>query len=217
MMKMAEEKGEKARHAKKAAGGEAGRREESKDSGKAGAKKETMGSREPRGAKEKISGEKVKHAKAGKEKEGRAKREGHAKSAKMHKKEKRAKGDAEKKLAKIREMIKKKPRPHFKGMFGNRQTRRISAAKWNRWRHPRGIDIRRLRERGLWPKTGYRTPRAIRYLHPSGMQKALVHNTKELEAAGEGKAVVIASKVGGKKRGEIIALAKQRGFMVVNR
>lgn len=142
------------------------------------------------------------------------------KAEKERKKVKRKKGPEEKKLAKVKQMIKAKPGRQFKGRFGKRSTRRKGKAKWKRWRVPRGIDIKRKREHGLVPKTGYRTPRQIRFLHPSGLEQAVVHNVNELgalAAAGSmGVVVVIASKVGSRKRAAIAGAAKEKGIRVVN-
>ena len=52
------------------------------------------------------------------------------------------------------------------------------------WRKPRGTDSKmRLEKRG-WPKivkTGYRGPKAVRGLHPSGFNDILIHNEQELQ------------------------------------
>lgn len=147
------------------------------------------------------------------------------KQKEKRKKVKRKKGPAETKLEKAKRMIKAKPRPRFRGRFGKRSIRRKAKAKWMRWRMPRGIDIKRRREHGLVPGTGYRTPKGIRFLHPSGLKQVLVHNVNELHAlesgalavaGAAGMAVVIASKVGGRKRAAIVGAAKEKGIKVVN-
>ncbi len=53
-----------------------------------------------------------------------------------------------------------------------------------KWRRPRGKTSKMRRyEAGKpdMPAIGYRTPRAVRDLHPSGYNDVLVHNMMELE------------------------------------
>lgn len=91
-----------------------------------------------------------------------------------------------------------------------------------RWRRTRGQDNKtRLRIKGF-PKpvmVGFRTPKAIRYLHPAGLREVIVNNVSEIEALKESKDSVIlriSGKVGLKKRLEIISKAKELGFRVAN-
>lgn len=89
------------------------------------------------------------------------------------------------------------------------------------WRSPRrSLDNKiRLERKGFPPrvKVGYRGPRAVRGLHPSGMVEVLVSNPSQLEALDPKIHVVrIASSVGAKKRGEIVRRAEELGLRVVN-
>jgi large subunit ribosomal protein L32e len=102
--------------------------------------------------------------------------------------------------------------------------RRPESWRYNRlkepWRRPRGCDNKmRLKIKG-WPKSpniGYRSPREIRGLHPSGYEEALVHNISQLNTIDpEKQAVRIAHTVGTKKRMEIIAIARERGVHILN-
>jgi len=88
------------------------------------------------------------------------------------------------------------------------------------WRRPRGSSSKmRLRLRG-WPKTvavGYKTPRAIRGMHPSGMRETLVRRPKELEELDPKSRVVrIAHTVGERKRIAILEKADELGLKVLN-
>jgi large subunit ribosomal protein L32e len=88
------------------------------------------------------------------------------------------------------------------------------------WRKPKGVDNhQRLSVKG-WPhlvKVGYRVPKDVRYLHPSGYRDILVHNLKELEALSpENDAARIAAGVGRRKRIEIATRAKDLGVRVLN-
>ncbi len=86
------------------------------------------------------------------------------------------------------------------------------------WRKPKGIDSPKRverKEKGRVVKIGYRTPRLIRFLHPSGLPEVIVHNPTELEGL-KGVVVRIASTVGRKKRMEIVRKAEELGLKVIN-
>jgi len=88
------------------------------------------------------------------------------------------------------------------------------------WRRPRGIDSKmRIGKKG-WPaspNTGYRTPKALRGLHPSGMAEVLVYRVEDLKGLNpEIHAVRIAGSVGRRKKLEIFREAAQLGLKVLN-
>ncbi|MHC1586783.1 MAG: 50S ribosomal protein L32e [Candidatus Hecatellaceae archaeon] len=88
------------------------------------------------------------------------------------------------------------------------------------WRRPRGIDSKmRIGKKG-WPASpnvGYRSPKAIRGLHPSGLAEVLVYRVEDLKGLNpEIHAVRIAGSVGRKKRLEIFREASQLGLKVLN-
>ena len=89
-----------------------------------------------------------------------------------------------------------------------------------KWRKPKGNDNKsRLQLKGYPPivKVGYRTPKEVRNLHPSGLQPVIVHNVKELEEVDKNKHIVyIASSVGKRKRAEILKRAQELGVRVAN-
>jgi len=117
----------------------------------------------------------------------------------------------------LQEKIKKKKKPTFRGHFGNRAVRRKSIARWDKWRYPSGGDFEFKKEDGKRPKSGYRTNKKIRGLHPSGFRECLVHNLSDLEKASkQGNAVRIARTVGARKRAEIIKKAESLGLKVLN-
>ena len=88
------------------------------------------------------------------------------------------------------------------------------------WRHPRGIDshTREKRKSGIKsPSVGYRTPKAVRGLHPSGLEDILVFHLEELEALDpEIHGIRIAARLGGRKRLSLIEAAEEKGFRVLN-
>jgi large subunit ribosomal protein L32e len=88
------------------------------------------------------------------------------------------------------------------------------------WRKPKGVDNHmRLSARG-WPhlvKVGYRVPKAVRYLHPSGYRDVLVHNLSELEKLSSDRdAARIGATVGRRKKIEIANRARELGIRVLN-
>ena len=88
------------------------------------------------------------------------------------------------------------------------------------WRRPRGgLSKQRKGVKGKGPKVeaGYRTPEAVRGLHPSGFEEVRVHNVDDLEGVdGDTEAVRIASKVGARKRERIEEAAEDAGIRVLN-
>ncbi len=89
------------------------------------------------------------------------------------------------------------------------------------WRRPRGIDSKmRLKKKGKPPlvSIGYRNPRLVRGLHPTGFREVIVYNVKDLEKVDpDREAIRIAGSVGRRKRIEIIEKADELGIVVLNR
>ncbi len=89
------------------------------------------------------------------------------------------------------------------------------------WRKPQGGQSKLRRHFGYrWniPSVGYRGPREVRGLHPSGFQEILVHNERQLEGLDPAKqAVRIAHDVGARKRELIEKACDDKGLRVLNR
>ncbi|MFX1560376.1 MAG: 50S ribosomal protein L32e [Promethearchaeota archaeon] len=102
--------------------------------------------------------------------------------------------------------------------------RHEQAHRWIRvndsWRKVRGIDsATREKRKGriAMVSSGYRTPKAVRDLHPSLYVEVRVHRASELEELDpEVHAVRIASTVGFRKRQEIMAAADAKLLRVLN-
>jgi len=89
------------------------------------------------------------------------------------------------------------------------------------WRKPQGGQSKLRRHFGYrWniPSIGYRGPREVRGLHPSGFQEVLVHNVRQLEGLDPTKqAVRVAHGVGTRKRELIEKACDEKGLRVLNR
>lgn len=88
------------------------------------------------------------------------------------------------------------------------------------WRKQRGIDnkTRRKTKTGVKsPKVGYRGPKDIRGLHPSGLEDVRIMHIHELDPLDpEIHGIRVASRLGARKRVELIDIARERGFKVLN-
>lgn len=112
-------------------------------------------------------------------------------------------------------IVKKRRLPEFKRQEWFRFKR-----LGEKWRKPRGRDSKMRLERSGKPplvSIGYRSPRATRGVHPSGLREFLVNNPRDLEGVDANThAARIASGVGGKKRELIMAKAKELNIRVLN-
>jgi large subunit ribosomal protein L32e len=88
------------------------------------------------------------------------------------------------------------------------------------WRRPRGglsKQRRRFKSRGPVVAAGFRTPKEVRGLHPSGFEEVYVENTDDLAGVdGDTQAVRIASSVGARKRERIEEEAESAEVRVLN-
>jgi large subunit ribosomal protein L32e len=112
-------------------------------------------------------------------------------------------------------------------MVRKKRTHKFRRQEWFRfaklgekWRRPRGGDSKmRLSISGkpAVVSIGYRSPRGVRGVHPSGLVEVLVHGPRDLERLDADKqAVRIGSSVGGRKREQILAKTKELGIRVLN-
>jgi len=110
---------------------------------------------------------------------------------------------------------KKKRKPQFRADQAHRWVR-----LQDRWRKVRGIDsYTRQKKKGriAMVSPGYRSPKAIRYLHPSMFEEVLVHRPADLEGLdADTQAVRIGATVGARKRQLILAEADAKLLRVLN-
>ena len=120
----------------------------------------------------------------------------------------------QKRMIELRKKIKKK-RPSF---------RRVESWRYVRvkdpWRKARGIDSRtRIKSKSgvKSPSVGYRGPKKVRGLHPSGYEEVRVHNIDDIKGLNNKKhAIKVSTKLGAKKRINVVDYAQSRGFKVLN-
>jgi len=120
----------------------------------------------------------------------------------------------QKRLMDLRNKIKKK-RPSF---------RRVESWRYKRvkdsWRKARGIDskTRKKTKSGVKsPTVGYRGPKQVRGLHPSGFEEVRVFKEDDMIGLNNKKhAIKISGRLGAKKRIRLIDHAQKRGFKVLN-
>lgn len=109
----------------------------------------------------------------------------------------------------------KRKKPDFK----RQESWRYKRVKEN-WRKPRGIDSKMRKKVKGWPpspEAGYRSPKKIRGLHPSGYAEVRVQTVDDLiRIDSETQAIRIARTVGARKRVEISARAEEREIHVLN-
>ncbi|MHA1722644.1 MAG: 50S ribosomal protein L32e [Candidatus Baldrarchaeia archaeon] len=88
------------------------------------------------------------------------------------------------------------------------------------WRKPKGIDSKVRKKKKGWikmPDIGYRSPKAVRGLHPSGFEEVIVYRPEDLEELDPTKhAVRIAHTVGTRKRLAILEKAEELELVILN-
>lgn len=120
----------------------------------------------------------------------------------------------DKRLMELRKRINKK-RPSF---------RRVESWRYKRvkdsWRKARGIDskTREKKKSGVKsPTIGYRGPKKVRGLHPSGYLEVLIATFDDLKNLNKNKhALKISGKLGAKKRIALTDYCQRRGFKILN-
>ena len=90
-------------------------------------------------------------------------------------------------------------------------------SSWRRLRGDRSKRRRGIKGKGADVDPGYRSPEAVRGLHPSGFEEVRVHRPADLDGVdGDRQAVRIAASVGARKREHIEEQAEDAGIRVLN-
>ncbi len=88
-----------------------------------------------------------------------------------------------------------------------------------KWKHPRGMHSQqRKKTKGhpKGPRIGYSTPLEIRGLHPSGLMPLLVNSLGDLNDVQEKQGILLSTRVGKRKRIQILEKAKEKNLTVLN-
>lgn len=120
----------------------------------------------------------------------------------------------DKRLIELRKKMNRK-RPSF---------RRVESWRYKRvkdsWRKARGIDSKTRKKKKLGvksPTIGYRGPKKVRGLHPSGYIEVRVTTLEDLQNLNKNKHVIkISSKLGARKRIALTDYCQKRGFKILN-
>ena len=120
----------------------------------------------------------------------------------------------EKRLMELRKDMNRK-RPSF---------RRVESWRYKRvkdsWRKARGIDskTRKKKKSGVKsPTIGYRGPKKVRGLHPSGYKEVRITTLNDLKNLNKNQhALKISGKLGAKKRIVLTDYCQRRGFKILN-
>ena len=119
-----------------------------------------------------------------------------------------------KRLLKVRKKI-QKTKPSF---------RRIESWRYKRvhggWRKARGIDSdtrQKLKSGVKSPNVGYRAPKKVRGLHPSGLQETHIMHIEELDKLDpQVHGITISARLGIKKRLQLVEDVQAKSFKVLN-
>lgn len=104
----------------------------------------------------------------------------------------------------------------FSRQDGMRHIRLGSKKKIRTWRHPRGTHSKMRRRRKSYPATpsiGYRTPRKERQM-PGALPVIL--SLRDIARLTKGTEALIASRVGARKRIELVKQAREKGIKLRN-
>ena len=121
-----------------------------------------------------------------------------------------------KRLLKLRKKMDKK-KPSFKRVESWRYVRVKDS-----WRKARGIDSQTRKKTKVGvksPSIGYRTPKKVRGLHPSGFKEVRIDNKDEIDRLNlspKKHALKISRRLGSKKRLELIDYAQKRNYRILN-
>ena len=107
----------------------------------------------------------------------------------------------------------------------NKRFKRQEYARYKKlgekWRRPRGKTSKMRRyEAGKpdMPAIGYRTPKNVRYLHPSGYKDVLVRNMEDLENLDPAtEAGRISASIGKRKKTLMLEKASELGIKILNK
>jgi large subunit ribosomal protein L32e len=121
---------------------------------------------------------------------------------------------------KLRLMRIRKTKNKQRPSFARYESWRYKKLSKSGWRKQRGIDnkTRRKNKMGVKsPEPGYRGPKNVRDLHPSGLEDILVMHPTDLDDLNpKFQGIRIARRLGVRKRMQLIEIAQEKGFKIFN-
>ena len=90
--------------------------------------------------------------------------------------------------------------------------------KLQKWRKPKGRDSKMRLRRKSYPRTvstGYKNKKSESG-KINGKLPILVHNLSDLKKVGKNNSVILSSRVGAKKKIEIIKVANEKNMLILN-
>lgn len=115
--------------------------------------------------------------------------------------------------AKKSEREKMKHRKFIRVDFLRKKLRKVWRAP-RAWHHnkPRKKDLIRIRN----VKTGYKAPKSVRGIHPSGYKEVLVSNLNDLKKVDKKTQAIRIRKIGMKKKNTLVDEATKLGIKIIN-
>ncbi len=117
---------------------------------------------------------------------------------------------------KTKEALSKKWKPVFWGRFGKKNLRTRKNPKYDKWRKPRGEDMQQRKDDGAVVAAGYRTPKAIRGIHPSGYEEVFIQSARDLNNVKKTQVARFAGTIGRKKKIALIKIANEKKIRMLN-
>lgn len=88
-----------------------------------------------------------------------------------------------------------------------------------KWRKPKGMHSkmrRKLKGHRKQPSMGYGSPRAVKFLTNTGLKQKLIKSINDIKGIGDKDAIVISSRLGLRKKVEILKKVKELKLKVMN-
>jgi len=113
----------------------------------------------------------------------------------------------------LREQIKNK-KPTFLRQCAHKRGRLA-----NKWRRPKGLHSKmrkKLKGYRKSPSPGYGSPNEVKGVHPSGLKQILVNSIKDLEKIESDSGIILSSKIGLRKKIELVKEAIEKKIKILN-
>ncbi len=110
----------------------------------------------------------------------------------------------------------KKSKPNYKRAQSNQYAKLKNKSSWRRPKGKGNKDRRNRKGHVGMLKIGYKSPKSVRGLNKDGLREIIIRNISDLEKVNKGDIAIISSKVGGKKKIDILKAAQSKKITVGN-